>query len=249
VLREQIRAELLRYVRSPILSVFTLALPIVIYVFVGLGAAGAGTIAGIPARVYLLAGFAAYGVSNVMLSTFGIGLTVDRARRMDVLMRATPLRPAFYLLARAVVALLFGAVAFAVVGTFAAVAGGVHLAVGTWAALGALTLVGSLPFLALGLAIGYQINPNAGAVGVNLIGLPLYFAAGVFRPLSQLPPFIQNAAPFLPTYHYAQLAWTAVGASGLLPLRQNLVWLLVYTGIFGFLAVRGYRRQEARRFA
>ena len=92
MLLEQTRAEFLRYLRSPILSVFTLALPVVFYLFVGLSYTGV-TIAGVPGPVYALAGFAAYAVSNVMLSTFGIGLTVDRARRMDVLMRATPLRP------------------------------------------------------------------------------------------------------------------------------------------------------------
>lgn len=248
-LRAQVRAEFLRYVRSPILSVFTLALPVVLYVFAGLGSAGAGTIAGVPARDVLLAGFAAYGVTNVMLSTFGIGLTLDRSRRMDVLMRATALRPSVFLAARAIVALAFGAVAFAVVGLVATTAGGVRMDPGTWAALAAVLLAGSVPFLALGLAIGYLVNPNAGAVGVNLIGLPLFFAAGVFRPLSQLPPFVQHIAPFLPTYHYVRLALDVVGVAGAGPPRQHLLWLAGWTVFFALAAVRGYRRAEARRYA
>ena len=46
----------------------------------------------------------------------------------------------------------------------------------------------------------------------NLIYLPLSFASGLFVPLNQLPVFIQNLAPYLPSYHYAQLAWSALGA-------------------------------------
>jgi ABC-2 type transport system permease protein len=249
MLIEQTRAEFLRYLRSPFLSIFTIALPVVLYLFVGLGPAGAATIAGIPGHVYLLAGLASYSVANVMLSTFGISLTVDRSRGMDILMRATPLRPAIYLLARAIVALAFGVAALAVIGLFATIVGAVRLDALTWVALAGAVLLGSLPFLALGMAIGYQVSPNAGGVAVNLIGLPLFFAAGVFRPLSQLPLLIQHAAPFLPTYRYAQLAWSAAGASGMAPVRQNLVWLAIYAAVFAFVAVRGYRRQEARRFA
>src|SRR5215469_9313347 len=110
MLVEQTKAEFLRYLRSPILSVFTVALPVILYLFVGITST-TSTIAGVPGPVYVLAGFAAYAMSNVMLSTFGIGLTVDRARRMDVLMRATPPRPWVYLAARAIVAAIFGLVA------------------------------------------------------------------------------------------------------------------------------------------
>jgi ABC-2 type transport system permease protein len=248
MLREQTRAELLRYLRSPILSVFSLALPVVFYLFAGIGQAGA-TIAGIHGGAYALAGFAAYAVSNVMLSTFGVGVAVDRARGMDLLMRATPLRPMVFIAARMIVALVFGLVALAVLSLFAVATGGVRLGLSSWFALFGWLLLGSLPFLALGFAIGYLVNPNAGGVAVNLVALPLYFAAGIFRPFSQLPPFIQLVAPYLPSYRYAQLAWTAVGANNTAPLRQNLIYLAGWTAAFTFIAVRAYRREESRRLA
>jgi ABC-2 type transport system permease protein len=236
MLLEQTRAEFLRYLRSPFLSVFTFAIPIVFYLFVGLSSGGA-TVAGVPRPAYVLAGFAAYAVSNVMLSTFGVGLAVDRARRTDVLMRATPLRPSVFLAARAIVAIAFGLVAL------------VHLGLSTWATLVGWLLVGSLPFLALGLAVGYLVNPNAGGVAVNLVALPLYFAAGVFRPVSQLPPLIQHVAPYLPSFRYAQLAWNAIGATNAAPLPQDLLYLAAWTVGLAILAVRAYRLEESRRLA
>lgn len=248
MLAEQTRAEFLRYLRSPFLSVFTLAIPIVFYLFVGLAAGGA-TVAGVPRPAYVLAGFAAYAVSNVMLSTFGIGLTVDRARRTDVLMRATPLRPWVFLAARGIVAIAFGLVALAALSVFAVLTGGVDLGLTTWAALVGWLLVGSLPFLALGLAIGYLVSPNAGGVAVNLVALPLYFAAGVFRPVSQLPQVIQHVAPYLPSFRYAQLAWNAIGANGAAPLPQDLLYLGVWTVGLAIVALRAYRLEESRRLA
>jgi len=248
MLLEQTRAEVLRYLRSPFLSVFTIALPLVLYLFIGLGY-GRVSIDGVPGPLYVLAGLSAYAVSNVMLSTCGVGLAVDRASRMDVLMRATPLPPWVFLAGRAIVAVVFGLVAMAALGTFAALAGGVHLSLAAWAALAGWLLLGALPFLALGLAIGYLVAPSAAGAAVNLVALPLYFAAGVFRPVSQLPQAIQHIAPYLPSFRYAQLAWGAVGASGTAPRATNLLYLAIWTAGLTLLAARAYRREQGRRLA
>jgi ABC-2 type transport system permease protein len=90
--------------------------------------------------------------------------------------------------------------------------GGIRETPLVWAIVIARLLAGSLPFIALGFAIGYWSGPHAAPAIANLIYLPLSFASGLFVPLSQLPEFIQNLRPFLPSYHYAQLAWSALGA-------------------------------------
>jgi ABC-2 type transport system permease protein len=244
---EQVRAELLRFLRSPIFSVFTLALPVVFYLFFGIPRA-AGQIAGVPGGTYLMASFAAYGVANVMLFTFGMGVAVDRGRRADALMRATPLRPGVFMLARVVVAVLFGVAALAAVSVFAVLTGGVRMEPARWAAFVGWLLVGALPFLALGLAIGYLVSANAAAAVVNLVGLTLYFASGIFVPVGQLPRFVAAVAPYLPTYRYGQLAWGAVGAAGTDPAAVDLAWLAAYLVIFLAIALRAYRLEESRRF-
>jgi ABC-2 type transport system permease protein len=67
-------------------------------------------------------------------------------------------------------------------------------------------------------------------------------------PLRQLPRFVQVMAPYLPTYHYAQLGWSAVGARAE-PLATSLLWLAGYTALFLAIAVRAYRREEQLKFA
>ena len=59
---------------------------------------------------------------------------------------------------------------------------------------------------------------------------------------------MQQVAPYLPTYHYAQLAWSAVGAPAE-PMATSLAWLAAYTVLFLALAVRAYRREEQQKFA
>jgi ABC-2 type transport system permease protein len=104
-----------------------------------------------------------------------------------------------------------------------------------------------VPLIGLGFAIGYVAGPNAAPAVVNLVYLPLAFASGLFLPPEQLPVFVQRVAPYLPTYHYAQLAWNSIGA-GREPVGTSVVWLAGYAVLFLGAAVRAYRREAERKF-
>lgn len=242
----QTTAQLRHLLRSPFYSIFSLVLPLIFWVFFGLPRAH-HTIAGVDAGAYLLASFGAYAVANVMLFSFGIGIANERGRKEDVLMRATPLRPGVDLLARLLAAMVFGLAAVVVLSIFAWATGGVRLDAGRWLVLVVRLLVGALPLLALGLAIGYLVSVNAVPAVVNLVGLPMFLASGLVVPLAELPDFIQKMAPYLPAYRYAQLAWDAVGAHAD-PPAADLLWLAAYTAVFLAIVLRAYRLEESRRF-
>jgi ABC-2 type transport system permease protein len=131
---------------------------------------------------------------------------------------------------------------------FAAVAGGVRLGGSTWATLAVRLLLGCVPFIGLGFAIGYGVSANAAPAVANLVYLPLSFASGLFLPVSQLPDAVQRLAPLLPTYHYGQLAWSAVGA-GSESLGRSAAWLAGWSVLLFALALRAYRRDQARKFS
>src|SRR5262249_15835312 len=99
-------------------------------------------------------------------------------------------------------ALVFSLVALILLIGYGILAGGIHQTPAVWAAIIVRLVVGSLPFIALGFAIGYWSGPNAAPALANLIYLPLSFASGLFVPLNQLPAFIQHLPPYLPTHHY-----------------------------------------------
>lgn len=240
-------SQFLRYWRVPGFSVTSLALPVVFFTFFGLRFAPLTDASGFSVGAYLLASFGAYSVGQVMVYSFGIGVAAERALKQDLLMRATPLPPVIHLLARVLNALLFAFVSLVVLIAYGVVVGGVRQDLGVWATIVWRLLAGSLPFIALGFAIGYTAGTNAAPALANLIYLPLSFASGLFIPISQLPSFVQQVAPYLPTYHYGQLAWSAVGAPSE-SVATSLGWLAAYTVLFLALAVRGYRREEQQKF-
>ena len=248
MLLAQTRSELLMRWRVPAFSVTNLALPIVFFTFFGLPVAHLRRGDGVSIGAYLLASFGAYAVGNVMVYGFGIGVANERGMKIDRLMRASPLPPLVFMLAKVLTALVFSLVALVLLIAFGIVVGGIHQTPAVWATIIVRLLAGSLPFIALGFAIGYWSGPNAAPALANLIYLPLSFASGLFVPLNQLPAFIQTMAPYLPSYHYAQLAWSALGA-GRESLGESLLWLGGYTALFLTLAVRSYRREERAKFA
>jgi ABC-2 type transport system permease protein len=247
VLLAQIRSELRMRWRLPAFSASNLLLPVVLFSFFGLPFAGRTGPRGLDIGVVLLISFSAYAVGQVMVYGFGIGVAMERGQKIDVLMRATPLPPGVYLAAKVVVAMLFGLLATLILFTYAGVVGGIRVAPGVWVSVIARLLAGSVPLIALGFAIGYIAGPNAAPAVVNLVYLPLAFASGLFLPPEQLPVFVQRVAPYLPTYHYAQLAWNAIGA-GSEPVGTSVVWLAGYAVLFLGAAVRAYRREAERKF-
>jgi len=111
-----------------------------------------------------------------------------------------------------------------------------------------LLLIGALPLIGMGMAIGYTSGPNAAPAVANLMYLPMAFASGMFVPVGDLPDFIQKVAKYLPTYHYAQLAYTPVHHADE-PLRWALLWSAVWAVILFAAAIRAYRRDALRKFS
>lgn len=247
MLLAQARAELLVRWRITAFSLTSLALPVVLFTFFGLPFATRTFPGGVSAGPYLLASFGAFAVGQVMVFGFGIGVANERGQKVDCLVRATPLPATVYLMAKVLIATLFALVSLLVLFTYGSVVGGIRLSPGVWATIVLRLLAGSLPFIALGFTIGYLSGPHAAPAVANLVYLPLSFAAGLFMPVNQLPDFVQRAAPYLPTYHYAQLAWSALGASSE-RLATSLLWLGGYAVLFLALAVHAYRREEQRKF-
>lgn len=246
MLAAQSLAQLVQLLRSPFYGLFSLALPVIFWVFFGLPRAHV-IMFGIEGGAYLLASYGAYAIANTMLFTFGIGIAWERGRKQDLLMRATPLRPGVYLAARLVAAMTFGLVTLVVLSLLAWLTGGVRLGAGQWATLVWRLLVGSLPLFMLGLAIGYLVTDQAATAIVNLVGLPMFLASGIIIPISELPDFVRTVAPYLPAYRYAQLAWGAVGAHADPPLT-DLLWLAAYFAVFVAIALRAYRIDESSKF-
>lgn len=244
----QTRAQIRAFWRVPSVSATALLMPIMLFAFFVLPHAREPWQGQVSLGAYMLAGIGAYAAGSVMVFDFGVTVAIDRGQKTDLLMRAAPLPGWVDLSARVISALCFGALAVAALFAVAILPGGIRLEATTWLDLAARLLLGSVPFLGLGFAIAYLTGPSAAPAVANLTFIGMAFASGMLVRLDQMPGFLRAIAPVLPTYHFAQLTWGALGVAD----EGSLVsggWLLAYAiGLFALAAI-AYHREARRRFA
>lgn len=246
----QTRAEMIKFWRVPVFGFFSIGLPLIIYIFFGLRQATQPIAphSAITVGTYVMASMAAYTVGNVMVFSFGMALAIERGQKQDLLLRASPLPAWTYLLAKVINAALFALLALIVLFVFAHFAASVNLSANTWIALTLRLLLGSIPFIGLGLGFGYLAGPNAAPAVINFVYLPIAFASGIFIPVDLLPDFIRNLAPYLPLNPFVELAWDAIGVPQTRAVSTDVLFLVAYAVGFFLLAVWAYRRDQAVKF-
>jgi len=241
------KCEFLKLLRMRVYSVSTVLLPLMFYCFFGL-AMGRSPQPGaaMPMARYLLATYGAFAVVGATLYALGIGIAVERGLGWLQVKRASPMPPAAYFVAKAAVALTFGAIVVTLIFALGAVFGGVRMPLGQWLALGGTLLAGAVPFCALGLAIGNFAGPNSAPATVNMIYMPLSFCAGLWIPIQFLPGVLKQIAPFLPTYHFAQLALSVLHAPTQGTIMEHVGALVAFTMIFAGIAWLGNSREQEK---
>lgn len=247
VYRTEARQEFLKLIRIPIFAASTIALPLMFYVIFGIAFSGQQA-NGVVVSTYLLVTYGAFGVIGAALFGFGVSVAVERGQGWMRLKRVAPMPPQAYFVAKVLMSLTIATIIVLSLFALGAILGGVRLAPGEWVAVGSALVAGALPFSAMGLAFGYLVGPNSAPAVLNLAWLPMAFASGLWIPIGQLPPLVQSIAPFLPPYHFVQLALGTIGASeGGSPLG-HLAALLGFTAFFLVVAAWGFRRDEGRTY-
>lgn len=241
------KSEFLKLLRMKAYSVSTIAFPLMFYSFFGL-AMGAQRGPGMPLAKYLLATYGAFAIVASTLYAFGVGVATERGLGWLQVKRASPMPTAAYFVAKAAVGVAFGAIVVALLFAMGAAFGGVQMPAGQWLSLAGVLIAGSIPFCALGLAIGNFAGPNSAPAAVNLVYMPLAFFAGLWIPIDFLPPLMKQIAPFLPTYHFGQLALQMLNAPARGTAVEHVGALLGFGLIFAGIAWIGNSRQREKMY-
>lgn len=219
--------EFLRVLRTPAFAVPTLLFPPMFYLLFGLilnrDSANAAH--------YLFATYSVFGVMAPGLFGFGVAVAIERERGWLALKCVAPMPPGAYLLAKMAMAAAFALIIYLVLALMAHFLGGVQLAVWQWLLLGAIAMLGVLPFCALGLLIGSRVNAAAAPAIVNFIYLPLAFLSGLWMPLSLLPKFFGQIAPLWPPYHLSQLALATIGHDDGSAALPHVAFVVAFTAL------------------
>ena len=135
-----------------------------------------------------------FGVMAVALFGFGVSLAIERGQGWLQVKRASPMPVSAYSSPSCSAAVVFSTVIMVLLLAVGIMFGGVHLPLATAAKLVGILVAGSIPFSAMGLAIGYFAKPNSAPAVVNLIYLPMSFCSGLWIPLFMLPHGLQMFA-------------------------------------------------------
>ena len=241
--------EMYKYVRLHMFSLSTLFFPVMFYVLFGIVLPGGGHASRTETATYLLATMACYGVMGVAMFSFGVGIAMERGQGWLQVKRASPMPLPAYFLAKIVNAMAFGLAIALLLHAVGVAFGGVRMAPLMAVKLISVLVLGSIPFSAMGLAIGYFAKPNSAPAVVNLIYLPMSFCSGLWIPIFLLPKVLQNVAQVLPPYHVAQLALNAIKMGPYPnPVGGHVEALLGVTLLFLGLAAYGYWRDEGETY-
>lgn len=212
----------------------------------GGSASGPNTTFGLPAPMEIMVAMATFGAMWAALSATAPRLARDREGGWSAYLATTPLRAGQILVGRIAAGLIVALPAVVAVGIAAVAAHGVALAAWQWAADLGLLWIGTMPFVALGIAIGSLANSTV-AFALST-GLWFAFAAlgGLWVPPGNLSSGLQHLATALPSYNQAALGWHIT--SGTAPTVTNLVVLAAWTVGLALLplAVRPRSRRSGR---
>src|SRR5262249_56979648 len=139
-------------------------------------------------------------------------VAADRGLGWLQVKRASLMPPFAYFVAKVITSMIFSTIIVLALFALGIFAGGVRMPFTQFAQLLGTLAVGSLPFSAMGLALGYFTGPNSAPATINLIYLPMSFCSGLWVPFMFLPKFVKAIALALPPFHLSQLALGIVGA-------------------------------------
>jgi ABC-2 type transport system permease protein len=240
--------EFLKRWRMPVYSLSVVLFPAMFYTLFGLVLNRDASGGHKEAATYLLATMGCYGIMGVALFAFGVGVAMERGQGWLEVKRASPMPTAAYFTGRVATCLLFSLIVFLTLFALGTAFGQVRLLPSQALGLMATLVLGSIPFCAFGLVIGYFAKPNSAPAVVNVLYLPLSFLSGLWMPISIFPPFLQKLAVALPPYHLGQLALHVVGFPSRGEVDTHLNVLIGFTLICLGVAMLALRRDEGKLY-
>ena len=221
--------ELRRILRNRRAVIFTLIMPVLLYLIIGTNAqysndsAGSGNVS-----AYILISMAAYGA--VLAATSGGAMVAaERALGWSRQLRLTPLSPVAYIGVKAIVAMALGLGSVLAVNVVGALNGRAEMPTHVWIAAAVVAWAGSVVFGAFGLFMGYLLpSENVMQVlGPVLAGLAAL--GGLWFPIKS-DTVLGHISACTPIYGLANLArWPLYGGAPHLVWIVNLVgWLALF---------------------
>ena len=228
------RAEVNRLRRNKRYLLFTVGLPVLLYLVIGKQATSKAY--GVEFAAYYMVAMATFGAFSGALNGNAIRISEERKVGWIRQLRLTPLPANGYVVAKILTSMVTTIISVVIVLLLGRFYGDVHLAAWEWVVIALVIWLGSTIFAALAVAIGYRFPPDQ----VQPITLLVYFVflalGGVWFPLSGT---LQKLGEGTPTYEAVKISTDVIGGASVpagLPIGL-VVWLALFVGL-AILSVR-----------
>lgn len=238
-----LRLELLRTYRNVRYLIFTLGIPVVLFLVIG-NAYGDTRVFGVSAQTWYMLNMAAFGALSAVLGV-GARISGERDEGWTRQLRLTPLPPQGYVVGKVVTGMLLALPAIVLVCLAGWSTGDVHLAAGQWAEVIGLGWVALLPMSAVGVGLGYLARGDTAQAANGGVIMLMSMFGGVWFPVDgSSPQWLQTVAHLMPTYWITQIGRAPLtddwpSAAGWLVLA---VWTLAGIRV----AARRFRLDDVR---
>ncbi|MER6948993.1 ABC transporter permease [Nonomuraea sp. NPDC000554] len=238
------RTEALRMLRNRRYIIFVVLFPVVFYLINANIYGNQTAEGGVRVAVYLMVSMAAYGALSASMMSSAVPWAQERQTGWLRQLQITPLPGWAIIVTKLGAAMLLVLPSLVLVFAVAVLQQGVTLPVSRWVPLLLALWLGTIPFIALGLAIGSLLAPDAAQPVAMICMFALALLGGLWFPVEVMGGTIRTIAELMPSYRYADLGWNIVAGKGL-PLTDVLV-VAGWAVVLGAAATLAYRRATVR---
>jgi len=228
------RTEINRLRRNRRYLIFTVGLPVILYLF--FAKISNGKAYGIAFPGYYMVAMATFGAFAGALNGNAIRISEERKVGWIRQLRLTPLPASAYVIAKILTAMATTIVSIVIVLLLGRFYGGVHLPVWQWLVVAVIIWLGSTIFAALAVAIGYRYPPDQAQPITLMFYLVFATLGGVWFPLSGV---LGNIGKGTPTYEAIKISSDVMGNASV-PVYL-IIGLFVWLAVFGALATLSVR--------
>ena len=197
---------------------------------------------------YLSCSFSAFSFFGVVFLQYSINTAQEKESAWAQYLKTIPTKAQNIIFARFLTSILLGTLSCGLIYALSKALTPSDLSFTVFLEMLFLLILGSVPFLLMGLVIGSIFTAKAVVPVANFLHLVLSFAGGLWKPPEILPKVIQDLAPALPTFHYGKLVWS-LSSPDLHIEKSNIIYLLTFTVVmlFALFIIRSPQKLVLKR--
>ncbi len=223
------RAEVMRLRRNKRYAIFTIAIPVLIYLVIAPSVKGAHAF-GVNYAAYEMVALASLGAFSGALTGNAQRIAQERKDGWVRQLRLTSLPANAYVVGKIAASMAVTIPSVIIVLLLGRFYGGVHLELWKWFAIFGVIWIGALTFTALAIAIGYRYAPDT----VQPVAMIIYFTLSIFGGLwFAIGGALAKIGKYLPTFQMTRIG-TDVIAGQSVPAFAFIVigaWFAVFLAL------------------